>query len=99
MALHFSSDEELKRRANIINSFDKKKLSYIPYCLINIHAVVYTVLLRKSEYLRMYKWRLVTTTWVSCTRNWAALRWLGSIKNLLGVSRTCSEYYTEKART
>ena len=43
------------------------------------------VLHRKREYLRMYKWQLVTTTWVSCTRNWETLRRLRSIKNLLWV--------------
>ena len=49
------------------------------------------VLHRKSEYLRMYKWQLVTTTWVLCTRNWATSRMLRIIKNLLWVLHRKSE--------
>ena len=38
----------------------------------------------------MYKWQLVTITWVWCTRNWATLRRAKNITNLLCVlTRKC----------
>ena len=49
------------------------------------------VLHRKSEDLRMYKWQLVTITWVSCTRNRATSRRPRSITNLLWVLHRKSE--------